>query len=296
MKVGFIGLGRMGFALAGHLQRNGVDLTVHDIATAPVEKLVALGAKRAESTADLVAHVDMVFTMLPGPKQVREVVLGPTGVLAGLKSGSFLIELSTIDIDTIGEIALAAKEKGVRFADAPVGRMATHADKGESMFMLGAEPLDRSAIEPILSKMGTTVLHCGAPGAGTRMKLVNNLVVLCYCQLNSEALVLSAALGLDLHQTMEVLTGTSASNGQLKDKWPIKVLGGDLSPGFDIALGFKDLNLACQAAQSAGVSLPMGNVARSMFQLARHAGKDGQDTSSMTDFWAESNGLAPIRL
>lgn len=296
MKVGFIGLGRMGFALASHLQRNGVNLGVHDLQSAPVDKLVALGATRAASVQALAAESDVVFTMLPGPQQAREVILGDAGVLTGLKTGCFLVELSTIDTATVDELAHAAAARGVRFADAPVGRLAAHADRGESLFMLGASEENRAALEPLLLKMGTTVLHCGAPGSGTRMKLINNLMVLCYCQLNSEALVLASALGLDARKTFDVLTGTTASNGQLKDKWPVKVLGGDLTPGFDIALGFKDLTLACQAAQSAGVSLPMGNLARSLFQLARHAGKDGQDTSCMTDFWAESNGLKPIRL
>lgn len=296
MKAGFIGLGRMGFALASHLLRNGVALTVHDIQSAPVDKLVAQGAARAASVQAIAASVDVVFTMLPGPKQAREVILGEGGVLAGLCQGSYLVELSTIDTDTVDALAAAAEKQGVHFADAPVGRLAAHADRGESLFMLGAHEADRATLEPLLLKMGTTVLHCGAPGSGTRMKLINNLMVLCYCQLNSEALVLAGALGLDARKTFDVLTGTTASNGQLKEKWPVKVLKGDLSPGFDIALGFKDLTLACQAAQSAGISLPMGNLARSLFQLARHAGKDGQDTSCMTDFWAESNGQPPIRL
>jgi len=296
MKVGFIGLGRMGFALASHLQKNKVDLIVHDLQPEPVNKLVDLGASRASSLLDLASRADVVFTMLPGPKQAKEVVLGAGGVLEGLRPGCFLVELSTIDPETVDMLSQAAQLKGVRFADAPVGRLAAHADRGESLFMLGADEADRAVLEPILLKMGSTVQHCGGPGAGTRMKLINNLMVLCYCQINSEALVLSTALGLDVRKTFEVLTGTTASNGQLKDKWPVKVLKGDLTPGFDIALGFKDLTLACQAAQTAAVSLPMGNLARSLFQLARHAGKDGQDTSAMTDFWAESNGLDPIRL
>lgn len=296
MKVGFIGLGRMGFALASHLLRNNVDLIVHDIQQAPVDKLVALGASRSAGVSELAGQADVVFTMLPGPKQAREVILGESGVLAGLRPGSFLVELSTIDTDTVDELSRAAQEKNVRFADAPVGRLAAHADRGESLFMLGATEADREELEPLLLKMGTTVLHCVEPGSGTRMKLINNLMVLCYCQLNSEALVLASGLGLDPRKTFDVLTGTTASNGQLKEKWPAKVLKGDLTPGFDIALGFKDLTLACQAAQSTGISLPMGNLARNLFQLARHAGKDGQDTSSMTDYWAQANGLDPIRL
>lgn len=295
MKIGFIGLGRMGFPLASHLVKHGGDVTVFDVRSEQTAKLVALGARPATDGAALAASVDIVMTMLPGPKQVRDVVLGANGVLAHMKPGAILLELSTIDIDTVDELASTASEKGLRFADAPVGRLAAHADRGESLFMLGAQDDDAKLLEPVLLKMGTTVQRCGGPGAGTRMKLINNLVVLSYCQLNSEALVLARSMGLDVKKTFDVLTGTTASNGQLKEKWPVKVLQGDLTPGFDIALGFKDLTLACQAAQSVGVSLPVGNLVRSLFQLARHAGKDGQDTSSMTDFWAESNGQPPIR-
>jgi len=296
MNVGFIGLGRMGFALASNLQRGGVQLQVYDIQSAPVDKLLAQGAIRAASVQALAKAVDIVFTMLPGPIQTRDVVLSDAGVLANLDAGKLLVELATIDTDTVDAVAQAARAKGVRFADAPVGRLAAHADRGESLFMLGASEEDRATLEPLLRHMGTTILHCGSAGSGTRMKLINNLMAMCYVHLNSEALVLANALGLDLRKTMDVLTGTTASNGQLKEKWPAKVLNGELSPGFDIALGFKDLTLVCQAAQSVGVSLPMGNLARSLFQLARHAGKDGQDTSSMTDFWAASNGRALLRL
>lgn len=296
MKVGFIGLGRMGFALASNLLRNSVDLVVLDIQPEPVNKLVAQGAIRATDACSLAAQVDVVFTMLPGPRQAREVILGSKGVLAGLAPGKVLVELSTIDTETVDDLHLAAKAKGIRFADAPVGRLAAHADRGESLFMLGANSHDYLELEPLLLTMGSTVLHCGEPGSGTRMKLINNLMVLCYCQMNSEALVLAKALGMDIRKTFDVLTGTTASNGQLKEKWPVKVLKGDLSPGFDIALGFKDLTLACQAAQAVAVSLPVGNLVRNMFQLARHAGKDGQDTSSLTDYWADANGVDHVRL
>ncbi|WP_407307409.1 NAD(P)-dependent oxidoreductase [Acinetobacter sp.] len=296
MKIGFIGLGRMGFPLASHLVKNGLDVTAFDLNLAQIEKFIQLGGKSAENIQHIAKNADIVFTMLPGPKQSKEVILGDNGVLANLSEGKYLIELSTIDTDTVDLLYQHAKEKNIKFADAPVGRLAAHADLGESLFMLGAETAEFDYLQDLLLKMGTTVLHCGEPGAGTRMKLINNLMVLCYCQLNSEALVLAQGLGLDAKKTFEVLTGTTASNGQLKEKWPQKVLNNDLTPGFDIALGFKDLTLACQAAQSTGISLPVGNLVRNMFQLARHAGKDGQDTSSMTDFWAEVNQIEKIRI
>ncbi|WP_216937300.1 MULTISPECIES: NAD(P)-dependent oxidoreductase [unclassified Acinetobacter] len=296
MKIGFIGLGRMGFPLASHLVKNGLDVIAFDLNPTQIEKFIQLGGKKAENIQDISKDVDVVFTMLPGPKQSKDVILGDHGILANLSEGKYLIELSTIDTDTVDLLYQHAKEKNIKFADAPVGRLAAHADEGKSLFMLGAEASDFDYLQDLLLKMGTTVLHCGEPGAGTRMKLINNLMVLCYCQLNSEALVLAQGLGLDTKKTFDVLTGTTASNGQLKEKWPQKVLNNDLTPGFDIALGFKDLTLACQAAQSTGISLPVGNVVRNMFQLARHAGKDGQDTSSMTDFWAEVNQIDKIRI
>jgi 4-hydroxybutyrate dehydrogenase/sulfolactaldehyde 3-reductase len=296
VKIGFIGLGRMGFALSSNLLKNGVDLTVFDVQADPVAKLVERGAKAVDNAAALANEADVVFTMLPGPKQSRAVLLGQAGVLAAMNKGATLVELSTIDTDTVDEIHRAATARGLRFADAPVGRLATSADIGESLFMLGASEADHDSLKPLLLKMGSTVQHCGEAGAGTRMKLINNLMVLSYCQLNSEALVLSKALGMDTRKVYDLLTGTTAVNGQLKEKWPAKVLGGDLSPGFDIALGFKDLTLACQAAQTSGVSLPVGNLVRSMFQLARNAGYDGKDTSSMTEFWAIANGIEPLRI
>lgn len=294
--VGFIGLGRMGLALAGHLLAKHPGLMVHDINPTPVNALVKRGAHAATSVAQLASECDVVFTMLPGPAQARSVWLGPEGLVAQARAGSTLVELSTVDVETIDALAEAAALKGLGFADAPVGRLASHADKGESLFMVGAEDAVLREIEPLLLKMGTTVQHCGKAGAGTRTKLVNNFMVLCYCQINSEALVLARAMGLELEGTLDVLLNTTAVNGQLRDKWRAKVLAGDLTPGFDLALGLKDISLACASAQRVGAAVPVGGLVRDLFQMAKSAGHAGQDTSSMTDFWASVNGLKPLRL
>src|SRR3546814_13124267 len=103
--------------------------------------------------------------------------------------------------------------------------------------------------------------------------------------MNSEALVLAQALGLDLNNTFNVLTSTTASNGQLKQKWPNKVLKGDLSPGFDLALGYKDISLASNAGASSQVALPVCDTTRNVFRLSLASGKAGQDKSCLTDFW-----------
>lgn len=296
MTIGFIGLGRMGLSLARSLVRKGERVYVLDLNEAAVNTLQAEGAHRAQSVADLCQQSDMVFTMLPGPKQVLSVALGAQGIIDNLSPGSIYIDMSTVDVETVDTLLQAFTERGIVFGDAPVGRLAMHADRGESLFMLGIDAAHVSQVEPILYKMGTTVFHCGKAGDGTRTKLINNMMVLCYCQINSEALVLAQSLGLDLNNTFNVLTSTTASNGQLKEKWPNKVLKGDLSPGFDLALGYKDISLASNAGATSHVALPVCDTTRNIFRMALASGKAGQDTSCITDFWAEMNNCEKPRL
>lgn len=296
MEIGFIGLGRMGCSLARSLLRNGQPVTVFDIDDRAVSKIVEQGARRAKDVASLCEGADLVFTMLPGPRQVREVALGDGGIIQHLRPGALYIDMSTVDVETVDHLHAALSKRGIAFGDAPVGRLAMHADRGESLFMLGIEERHLAAVQPVLRKMGTTVHHCGGPGSGTRTKLINNMMVLCYCQINSEALVLAKSLGLDIAKTLEVLVNTTASNGQLKEKWPNKVLAGDLSPGFDIALGYKDISLASQAGAASQVALPVCDATRNIFRMALAAGRAGQDTSCLTDFWADINAVEKIRL
>jgi 4-hydroxybutyrate dehydrogenase/sulfolactaldehyde 3-reductase len=296
MKIGFIGLGRMGLSLARSLVHKGEAVCVFDLNQEAAKKLQAEGAHISENVADVCRNSDIVFTMLPGPEQVKAVALGSGGIIENLTPGAIYIDMSTIDVDTVDTLFQAFNEKGIAFGDAPVGRLAMHADKGESLFMLGIAAEHLPKVEPILYKMGTTVYHCGKPGDGTRTKLINNMVVLCYCQINSEALVLAQSLGLDLNNTFNVLTNTTASNGQLKEKWPNKVLKGDLSPGFDLALGYKDISLASDAGAKSKVALPVCDTTRNIFRMALASGKAGQDTSCLTDFWAEINNVPKPRL
>lgn len=296
MNIGFIGLGRMGFSLARSLLKNKQKVAVFDVNADAAQKLGAEGAVVAPDIASLCKTADIVFTMLPGPKQVKQVALGDNGIIQHLKPSSIYIDMSTIDVDTADLLSDAFTQAGFVFGDAPVGRLAMHADRGESLFMLGIDAKYLPTAEPILYKMGTTIHHCGSAGSGTRTKIINNMMVLCYCQINSEALVLAKSLGLDVSKTFDVLINTTASNGQLKEKWPKKVLSGDLTPGFDLALGYKDISLASSAGASTQVALPICDTAKNVFRMALAAGKAGQDTSCLTDYWAEVNGVEKIRL
>jgi 4-hydroxybutyrate dehydrogenase/sulfolactaldehyde 3-reductase len=167
-KVGFIGLGRMGKPMAANLQRKGFALSVHDVRNEPVADLVAMGAANAGSPAGATRGVDVVVTMLPGPPEVEATVFGREGVTSVARPGQIVMDMSTVRPETSDHLANALTAKGVGFVDAPVGRLASHADRGESLFMVGASDRDFAAVRPLLEAMGTTIHHCGPPGSGTR--------------------------------------------------------------------------------------------------------------------------------
>ncbi|HTK32893.1 MAG TPA: NAD(P)-dependent oxidoreductase [Candidatus Saccharimonadaceae bacterium] len=295
-RIGFIGLGKMGRPMAANLQRKGFPLVVHDINLEGVRALQALGARPAAGYADLAPACDAVLTMLPNSAIVDAVLAGPDGVLAHARPGTLVIDMSTIDPLVTDRLAAAAVRAGCSFVDAPVGRLAAHAERGESLFMVGASDADFARARPLFDAMGTTVHHCGPPGSGMRTKLVNNYLAIISCQLNAEALALSQRFGLPLAKTLEVLHGTTATNGQLKINWPNKVLKGDLEPGFTIDLAHKDLTLIVEAANAAQVPVPVAAAAREAFSAARSRGFGPHDFSAMVDALCDIAGITKPRL
>jgi len=294
--IGFIGLGRMGKSMAANLCKKGFELVVFDVAPAPVEALKALGATAAASVAELARRCSIVATMLPASAEVEAVVLGPDGVLANAAPGTLVMDMSTVDPVTSDRLQAAAAARGMRAVDAPVGRLAIHADRGECLFMVGADPADLERVMPLLQAMGNKIHHCGPGGAGMRMKLVNNYLAIVLCQLNAEALALSQRFGLDIVRTLEVLYGTTATNGQLRLNWPNKVLAGDTSPGFTIDLAHKDLSLIVQAANASRVPVPVAAAAREAFSVARARGYGGLDFSAVVDVLCDLAQIEPARV
>jgi len=285
--IGFIGLGAMGRGMAANCVKKGFELVVHDINPEAVAFLVKTGAKAAKSAAEVAKASTIVITVLPTGREVDQVVMGAGGVLDNLAPGSLVMDLSTIDPETTDKLHAEGKRRGIATVDAPIGRLAWHAERGESLFMVGAEAADFARVKPLLDAMGTTVHHCGAGGTGTRTKLVNNYLAIILCQLNAEALALTQRFGLDLGKTLDVIHGTTATNGQLKVNWPNKVLAGDTTPGFTIDLAHKDLSLIMTAANAARVPLPVAAAAREMFSTARARGYGGQDFSAMGDLMCD---------
>ncbi len=294
--TGFIGLGRMGCPMASNLVRKGFDLVVHDIVPGQVDILCRLGATPAASPAEVAAGAEVVITMLPGPSSVRDVIAGEGGILATARRGTLVMDMSTIDPGTTDAMAELCQDGGLEFIDAPVGRLASHADAGESLFMVGGTSDNFERVRPLLEAMGTAIFHCGPCGTGTRTKLVNNFISTASCQINAEALVLAAAFGLDLDSTLDVVCGTSAVNGQISSAWPVKVLADDTSPGFTIDLAHKDLSLVVEAANATGVPMPMAAAAREAYSVAKVRGFGGKDFSAMLDVHCDITGTPQPRL
>jgi len=283
----------MGRPMASNLCRKGFELVVHDVNRAAVADLQKLGARAGASSREVAETGDIILTMLPNSEIVRDVV---HDILPVVRKGSLIMDMSTIDPLVTDILAKDAAERGIAFVDAPVGRLASHADRGECLFMVGGAEADFQRVKPLLEAMGTTIHHCGPAGNGTRTKLVNNYLAIVSCQTNAEALALAQRFGLSLEKTLDVIYGTTAVNGQLKIAWPAKVLAGDIEPGFTVDLAHKDLTLIVQAANAAKVPMPVGAAAREAFNVARSRGFGPKDFSVMVDALCELAGIEKPRL
>jgi len=294
-KIGFIGLGRMGKPMAANLVKKGFALVVHDLNQTAVKDLVAMGAQSA-GVAELARDCSIIVTMLPSSVEVEQTALGDGGIFAHARPGSILMDMSTIDPLATDRLAQQAAAKGLSMVDAPVGRLAEHADRGESLFMVGASDADLARVQPLLNAMGTTTHHCGPVGTGGRTKLVNNYLAVTLTQVNAEALALSQRFGLDTTKTLQVLLGTSATNGQLRMNFANKVLLGDTTPGFTIDLAHKDMSLVVAAAHASKVPMPVAAAVHESYSLARASQHGGLDFSGMADVLCSLAGIDKPRV
>lgn len=294
-KVGFIGLGAMGLPLARNLQKAGFDVHGYDIDASRGDAIVAAGGRKAASVADASSGAEIVITCLPATKHVESVVLGTDGVLEHIDSGALLMEMSTIDANMTDRVTSACAERGIPFVDSPIGRLVFHAERGESLFMVGASDSDFARVEPLLNAMGNAIFRCGEPGMGSRMKLVNNFLLLTIAQVSAEAVALGTKLGLDIETILKVTGSTTAQNGQLHTLMVNKVLKGDLEPGFTIDLAYKDLSLAMTAAGEQRIGLPLGAAAHAVYGGARATDLAARDYSALLEHACRNAGVPTPR-
>jgi 2-hydroxy-3-oxopropionate reductase len=277
--IGFIGLGIMGTPMSTHLLNAGHGLVVYDIVTEAVERLVDLGAKAGASSKDVASQVEVVISMVPDSPDVEKVYLGPEGVLAGVKPGTLLIDMSTISPTTAIAVAQAAAEKGCPMLDAPVSGGDVGAQKAILSIMVGGDAEAFERAKPILEIMGTPVL-CGKSGAGQTVKACNQIQVALNFIGMAEALVLGAKAGVDPAIIVQVLSGGYAQSRVMDARGP-RIIKGDFAPGFRSRFHYKDLNIIRETARSYQCALPAAALAHELFSAMQANGWGDLDHSAV---------------
>lgn len=296
LAVGFVGLGLMGAPTAARLYRAGHPLTVYNRTAAKAEAFAAAsgGAVRvARRPAEVAAASRIVITMVADPPALREVALGPGGILEGAQEGSVLIDMSTVDPETVRAVGVAAAARGVAMLDAPVTGGVTGAKEGTLTLMVGGETAVLEACRPVLQVLAKTIVHLGPLGMGATMKLVNNICSTGYFAVAAEALALGAKAGLDPARMVEVLLSGSGRSEVLVSR-AHRLLRGDFRPSFQLKYAAKDLGLAAAMAALAGAPVPLTTILHQLYRSAAAAGQAEQDFSALL-VWLEGQTGTPVR-
>jgi 2-hydroxy-3-oxopropionate reductase len=254
-RVGFIGLGLMGSHMARNVLRAGHDLTVHSRSPAPVDALVAEGASRGSSPAEVASRTEVIVTMLPDTPDVELVLFGPDGIADTVAGGSLVIDMSTIDPIATRRFAERMSEVGVGMIDAPVSGGDIGARDATLSIMVGGTEADVTRARPLFEAMGKNIVHVGASGAGQIAKACNQLVLAGTLEAVGEALVLAAKAGVSPAKVREALLGGFAASRVLEVHGQ-RMLDGDFAPGFRAELMLKDARIVVAAAHELGVSIP----------------------------------------
>ena len=259
-QVGFIGLGIMGSGMARNLLEAGFEVTVWNRTAEKMDPLVQAGAERAYSSRAVAESSSVVFLCVSETPDVREVILGPEGILEGAQEGDLVVDMSTISPHATVEIADMLREEGVHMLDAPVSGGSEGAEQGTLSIMVGGDDEQVERARPYFEAMGRSITHVGGNGDGQRVKLVNQILVVGNALAMSEALLFAAAGDLDLERTLKAVSGGAAGSWMLSNRGP-QILKRDWRPGFTIDLQQKDVRLALQEADRLGVpALTTGTV------------------------------------
>ncbi|WP_206514901.1 3-hydroxyisobutyrate dehydrogenase [Xanthomonas arboricola] len=286
-KIAFIGLGNMGGPMAANLSKAGHQLRVFDLVPAALDAAVAAGAYAASSAHDTLTDAEIVISMLPASRHVEALYLGEAGILAQIPAAALVIDCSTIAPASARKLAAEAQARGLAVLDAPVSGGTAGAAAGSLTFIVGgaAQVLERA--RPVLQAMGKNIFHVGDNGAGQVAKLCNNMALGVIMAATGEALALGVAQGLDpavLSQMMAVSTGRSWAT-EVCNPWPGVLPNAPASRGYSGGFGndlmLKDLGLVAESAVQAGVSIPLGELARNLYAMNSQAGNGALDFSSV---------------
>jgi 3-hydroxyisobutyrate dehydrogenase-like beta-hydroxyacid dehydrogenase len=273
-RIGFIGLGVMGEPICRNLVRKaGLPVTAFDTQAQVMARLAADGVNAAASVADLVASVDIVFLCLPSGEIVHQIAHQPGGLLASMRPGQVLVDLSTSSVDTTRDLAAAFAQQGVAFADAPLARTRAAAEAGTLSVMVGAEPELFERLRPLIATFATEITLCGGVGCGQVVKILNNLVLFETVLALAEAKLIGERAGVDPTLLFDTLSKGSADSFALRSHGMKSMLPGDFPErAFSVRYARKDLGYAMKLAQAAGVEARTAQTVNDFFDQAIEAG------------------------
>jgi len=289
-RIGFIGLGNMGLPMAQNLIKAGHQVEGVDVNPAAVEKLKAAGGAAVEMPGVAAARADVVITMLPAGQHVRDVYLSPGGIVESANPRTLLIDCSTIDVATARDVAKAAEARGLMMLDAPVSGGVGGATAGTLTFMVGGPAQAFARAEPILQKMGKTIVHAGGAGNGQAAKVCNNMILAVSMIAVSEAFVLAEHLGLEHQKLFDIAAKSSGQCWALTSYCPVpgpvpaSPANRDYAAGFTAAMMLKDLKLSQDAAKASGAVTEMGANAANIYSRYIDSGEGSHDFSGIIRF------------
>ncbi len=284
-KIAFIGLGNMGGPMAANLCKAQHHVAAFDLTEAAVAAAVEKGAHKAKSAAEAVKDAEIVVTMLPAGKHVREVY--EKDVLPNVAKGALLIDCSTIDVDSAKHVAALAKKAGYEMIDAPVSGGVGGATAGTLTFMCGGPAPSFAKARPILEKMGKNIVLAGDSGSGQAAKICNNMMLAISMIGVSEGFMLAKRLGLDFQKLFDIASTSSGQSWAMTNYCPVpgpvptSPANRDYQAGFTAAMMLKDLLLAQQAANAVNASTPLGASAAQLFNMYVNSGHAAKDFSGI---------------
>jgi 3-hydroxyisobutyrate dehydrogenase-like beta-hydroxyacid dehydrogenase len=279
MKVGFVGLGRMGRPMTENLLKSGFEVTVHNRSRGVVDELVKQGAKAGGSPRGVVEAADVVMTALPTVETVEEVYLGEDGLIPNARQGQVLIDCSTVGPETTRKCYEAARAKGVGFLDGPMSGGPAGATGGTLTYMIGGDADVFERAKPVFEATGKNIHHVGRSGAGTVVKLVNQLLVAIHTSAASEALAFAVKAGASPVAVQEVIGSSFGGSAMLNRNTPL-IVKRDFEGKTSINLILKDLGLIGGVGRDIGARMLMTSLAQEIFKEARALGNGDNDMCS----------------
>ena len=291
-RIGYIGVGLMGHGAAKNILARGYPLTIMGHRNrAPVDDLVARGAQEAATPAAVAAASDVLFMCLPSTVEVEHTIYGDDGVLAGAKAGLIVVDSTTADPRSTQRIGADLAKRGIRMADAPVGRTPKEAEAGKLSSFVGGDADTVRAIRPIVECYADTIIEAGALGAGHTLKLMNNFISIGTSAVIAEALATAAKLGVDLAKLNEVVSAGGGNGRMFQMMMPWVLEGDDSHLKGPIRIAGKDMRYYTKLAESAPATAFIAQAVNQTYQLANIMGHGERFMPTLPGILAKLNGV-----